>query len=31
MLMVSQGYDRSSTVGFRCVKDLENRNNRDKH
>ncbi|MBN2665653.1 MAG: formylglycine-generating enzyme family protein [Bacteroidales bacterium] len=25
MLMVSQGYDRNSTVGFRCVKDIESR------
>lgn len=23
MLLVSQGYDRSNTVGFRCVKDIE--------
>jgi formylglycine-generating enzyme required for sulfatase activity len=23
MLMVSQGYDRNSTVGFRCVKDID--------
>lgn len=23
MLMVSQGYDRNATVGFRCVKDIE--------
>jgi formylglycine-generating enzyme required for sulfatase activity len=25
MLMVSQGYDRNATVGFRCVKDIESR------
>ncbi len=25
MLMVSQGFDRCSTVGFRCVKDIESR------
>ena len=23
MLMVSQGYDRNATVGFRCVKDID--------
>jgi iron(II)-dependent oxidoreductase len=26
MLMMSQGFDRSSTVGFRCVKDIDSRN-----
>jgi len=30
MLMVSQGYDRNSTVGFRCVKDIDSRNFRVK-
>jgi formylglycine-generating enzyme required for sulfatase activity len=25
MLMVSQGYDRCSTLGFRCVKDIDKR------
>lgn len=30
MLMVSQGYDRNSTVGFRCVKDIDSRNFKDK-
>jgi hypothetical protein len=23
MLMVSQGFDRNATVGFRCVKDID--------
>jgi hypothetical protein len=23
MLLVSPGYDRSATVGFRCVKDID--------
>jgi formylglycine-generating enzyme required for sulfatase activity len=23
MLMVSQGYDRCATLGFRCVKDID--------
>jgi len=26
LLMVSPGFDRSSTVGFRCVKDIDSRN-----
>ena len=26
MLMVSPGFDRSATVGFRCVKDIDSRN-----
>jgi iron(II)-dependent oxidoreductase len=26
LLMVSQGFDRSSTVGFRCVKDIDSKN-----
>jgi formylglycine-generating enzyme required for sulfatase activity len=26
LLMVSQGYDRSATVGFRCVKDIDRKN-----
>ena len=26
LLMVSQGFDRSSTVGFRCVKDIDGKN-----
>lgn len=26
MLLVSPGFDRSSTVGFRCVKDVDSRN-----
>jgi len=30
MLMVSPGYDRSPTVGFRCVKDIDSRNFRGK-
>lgn len=30
LLMVSQGFDRSSTVGFRCVKDIDKRNFKDK-
>ncbi len=30
MLMVSQGYDRNATVGFRCVKDIDGRNFRGK-
>jgi formylglycine-generating enzyme required for sulfatase activity len=30
MLMVSQGYDRNATVGFRCVKDIDSKNFRGK-
>jgi len=30
LLMVSPGFDRSSTVGFRCVKDIDKRNFKDK-
>ena len=30
MLMVSQGFDRSATVGFRCVKDIESSHFRGK-
>jgi gamma-glutamyl hercynylcysteine S-oxide synthase len=30
MLLVSPGYDRSSTVGFRCVKDVDSKNFRSK-
>jgi formylglycine-generating enzyme required for sulfatase activity len=30
MLMVSQGYDRNATVGFRCVKDIDSNNFRSK-
>jgi formylglycine-generating enzyme required for sulfatase activity len=30
LLMVSPGYDRSSTVGFRCVKDIDKKNFKDK-
>jgi iron(II)-dependent oxidoreductase len=30
MLLVSPGFDRSSTVGFRCVKDIDSRNFRGK-
>jgi len=30
MLMVSQGYDRNSTVGFRCVKDIDSRDFRNR-
>ncbi len=30
MLMVSQGYDRNATVGFRCVKDIDRNNFRSK-
>jgi len=26
MLLVSPGFDRSSTVGFRCVKDIDGKN-----
>jgi formylglycine-generating enzyme required for sulfatase activity len=26
MLLVSPGFDRSATVGFRCVKDIDVRN-----
>lgn len=26
MLLVSPGFDRSETVGFRCVKDIDGRN-----
>ena len=31
LLMVSPGFDRSSTVGFRCVKDIDIRNFKDKY
>jgi gamma-glutamyl hercynylcysteine S-oxide synthase len=30
MLLVSPGFDRNSTVGFRCVKDVDSRNFRGK-
>ncbi|HUV00610.1 MAG TPA: SUMF1/EgtB/PvdO family nonheme iron enzyme [Bacteroidales bacterium] len=30
MLMVSPGFDRSATVGFRCVKDIDSKNFRSK-
>lgn len=30
LLMVSRGFDRSPTVGFRCVKDVDVRNFKDK-
>ena len=30
LLMVSPGFDRSSTVGFRCVKDIDNKAFNDK-
>ncbi|MBN2862129.1 MAG: SUMF1/EgtB/PvdO family nonheme iron enzyme [Bacteroidales bacterium] len=30
MLLVSPGYDRSETVGFRCVKDIDSKNFREK-
>ena len=30
MLLVSPGYDRSETVGFRCVKDIDTKNFRGK-
>ena len=30
LLMVSPGFDRSSTVGFRCVKDIDKKNFKDK-
>jgi len=30
MLLVSPGYDRSSTVGFRCVRDVDSQNFRSK-
>jgi gamma-glutamyl hercynylcysteine S-oxide synthase len=30
MLMVSQGFDRNATVGFRCVKDIDSKNFRAK-
>lgn len=30
LLMVSQGFDRSPTVGFRCVKDIDRGNFKDK-
>jgi len=30
LLMVSPGFDRSPTVGFRCVKDIDSRNFKDK-
>jgi len=28
--MVSPGFDRSATVGFRCVKDIDGKNFKDK-
>ena len=30
LLMVSPGFDRSATVGFRCVKDIDSKNFKDK-
>ena len=30
LLMVSPGFDRSETVGFRCVKDIDKKNFKDK-
>ncbi|MEI6048107.1 MAG: SUMF1/EgtB/PvdO family nonheme iron enzyme [Bacteroidota bacterium] len=30
LLMVSPGFDRSPTVGFRCVKDIDSKNIKDK-
>jgi formylglycine-generating enzyme required for sulfatase activity len=30
LLMVSPGFDRSPTVGFRCVRDIDNKNFKDK-
>jgi len=30
LLMVSPGFDRSETLGFRCVKDIDNKNFKDK-
>jgi hypothetical protein len=30
MLMVSQGFDRCATVGFRCVKDIDPSTFKDK-
>ena len=30
LLMVSPGFDRSATVGFRCVKDIDGKNFKDK-
>jgi len=30
MLLVSPGFDRNSTVGFRCVKDISSRNFKDR-
>lgn len=30
MLLVSPGFDRSATVGFRCVKDVDGKNFRAK-
>jgi iron(II)-dependent oxidoreductase len=30
LLMVSPGFDRSSTVGFRCVKDIDSKSFKDK-
>jgi hypothetical protein len=31
LLMVSHGFDRSPTVGFRCVMDIEGKSFRDRH
>jgi len=31
LLMVSPGFDRSPTVGFRCAKDIDSKNFRNKH
>ncbi len=31
LLMVSPGFDRSPTVGFRCVKDIDSKSFRNKH
>jgi gamma-glutamyl hercynylcysteine S-oxide synthase len=31
LLMVSPGFDRSPTVGFRCVKDIDSKNFKNKH
>jgi formylglycine-generating enzyme required for sulfatase activity len=30
LLLVSQGFDRSATLGFRCVKDIDRKNFKDK-
>ena len=30
LLMVSPGFDRSPTVGFRCAKDIDSKNFRNK-